>query len=139
MSEKPTVAIGLLSGCFGCLMSFLDLADDLPELLGRVELRRTPFNDVKEVEEVTIGILEGAVSTDENLELARKMREKSQILISLGACSSLGGIPGLLDHVFLSMGRPPRVRSPFRRTRLAGSPISAVTSSGAQVKSETLR
>ena len=95
MSEKPTVAIGLLSGCFGCLMSFLDLADDLPELLGRVELRRTPFNDVKEVEEVTIGILEGAVSTDENLELARKMREKSQILISLGACSSLGGIPGM--------------------------------------------
>lgn len=95
MSEKPTVAIGLLSGCFGCLMSFLDMADDLPELLGRVELRRTPFNDVKEVEEVTIGILEGAVSTDENLELARTMREKSQILISLGACSSLGGIPGM--------------------------------------------
>lgn len=95
MAEKPTVAIGLLSGCFGCLMSLLDMADDLPELLDRVEFRRTPFNDVKEVEDVTIGILEGAVSTDENLELARKMREKSQILISLGACSSLGGVPGM--------------------------------------------
>ena len=35
MNEKPTVAIGLLSGCFGCLMSFLDLADDLPDLLAQ--------------------------------------------------------------------------------------------------------
>jgi F420-non-reducing hydrogenase small subunit len=95
MNEKPTVAIGLLSGCFGCLMSFLDLADDLPDLLDKLELRRTPFNDVKEVEAVTIGILEGAVSTNENLELVRAMREKSQILISLGACSTLGGIPGM--------------------------------------------
>jgi F420-non-reducing hydrogenase small subunit len=95
MAEKPTVAIGLLSGCFGCLMSFLDLADDLVDLLDRVELRRTPFNDVKELEEVDIGILEGAVATDENLALAQLMRGKSKVLVSLGACSTLGGIPGL--------------------------------------------
>lgn len=95
MSEKPTVAIGLLSGCFGCLMSFLDMADDLIPLLDRVDLRRTPFNDVKDVEDVTIGILEGAISTDENLALAKEMREKSQILISLGTCATYGGIPGL--------------------------------------------
>ncbi len=95
MPDKPTVAIGLLSGCFGCLMSLLDMADDLPDFLDKVELRRTPFNDVKEIEEVNIGILEGAVSTDENLELVKEMREKSEILISLGACSCFGGIPGL--------------------------------------------
>jgi F420-non-reducing hydrogenase small subunit len=95
MSEKPTLAVGLLSGCFGCMMSLLDIADDLPELLEKVELRRTPFNDVKDVEEVTIGILEGAISTDENLALVHEMREKSQLLIAIGACSSLGGIPGL--------------------------------------------
>ncbi len=95
MPDKPTVAIGLLSGCFGCLMSLLDMADDLPDFLERVELRRTPFTDVKEIENVTIGILEGAVSTDENIKLAKEMREKSEILVSLGACSCFGGIPGL--------------------------------------------
>lgn len=94
MSEKPTVAIGLLSGCFGCLMSFLDMEELVP-ILDKVELRRTPFNDIKEVEDVTIGILEGAISTDENLAFAKEMREKSQILISLGTCATYGGIPGL--------------------------------------------
>ena len=95
MPEKPTVAIGLLSGCFGCLMSFLDLADELTDVLDQIELRRTPFNDVKAVEPVDIGILEGAISTDENLALATAMRENSRILVSLGACASMGGIPGL--------------------------------------------
>ncbi len=95
MPDKPTVAIGLLSGCFGCLVSFLDIADDLPALLEKIDLRRTPFNDIKEVEPVTIGILEGAIATDKNLQLAREMRENSDILISLGTCSTYGGIGGL--------------------------------------------
>ena len=95
MPDKPTVAIGLLSGCFGCLTSFLDIADDLPALLDKINLRRTPFNDIKEVEPVTIGILEGAVATSSNVELAREMREKSEILIALGTCSTYGGIGGL--------------------------------------------
>ena len=95
MAEKPTVAIGLLSGCFGCLMSFLDMADDLVDIFELIEFRRCPFNDVKDLEHVTVGILEGALSTDENMKMAKEMREKADILISLGACPSYGGIPGL--------------------------------------------
>lgn len=95
MPDKPTVAIGLLSGCFGCLTSFLDIADNLPALLDKIDLRRTPFNDVKEVEPVTVGILEGAVATNGNVELAKKMRENADLLISLGTCSTFGGIGGL--------------------------------------------
>jgi F420-non-reducing hydrogenase small subunit len=95
MPDKPTVAIGLLSGCFGCLTSFLNIAEDLPELLAKIELRRTPFNDLKEFEPVTVGILEGAVATDENEKLAHEMREKADILIALGTCACFGGIGGL--------------------------------------------
>lgn len=95
MPDKPTVAIGLLSGCFGCLTSFLNIADELPGLLEKIDLRRTPFNDVKVLEPVTIGILEGAVATDENMKLAREMREKAEVLIALGTCSAFGGIGGL--------------------------------------------
>jgi len=95
MQDKPTVAIGLLSGCFGCLTSLLDIADDLPGLLEKINLRRTPFNDVKEVEQVSIGILEGAVATSANVSLAQEMRKKSEVLIALGTCSTFGGIGGL--------------------------------------------
>ncbi len=96
MSEqKPTVAIGLLSGCFGCLMSFLDLADDLAEVFNLIEFRRCPFNDVRELEHVTVGMLEGALSTDQDMKLAKEMRENCDVLVSLGTCPSYGGIPGM--------------------------------------------
>ena len=92
MPDKPTVAMGLLSGCFGCLTSFLNISDELPELLEKIDLRRTPFSDLKELEPVTVGILEGAVATDENEKLAHEMREKADILVALGTCSCFGGI-----------------------------------------------
>jgi len=95
MPDKPTVAIGLLSGCFGCLTSFLNIADELPDLLEKIDLRRTPFNDIKDLEPVTVGILEGAVATDDNLKLAREMREKAEVLVALGTCAAFGGIGGL--------------------------------------------
>jgi F420-non-reducing hydrogenase small subunit len=95
MPDKPTVAIGLLSGCFGCLTSFLNIADGLPDLLEKIDLRRTPFNDIKGLEPVTVGILEGAVATDDNLKLAREMREKAEVLVALGTCATFGGIGGL--------------------------------------------
>jgi len=95
MPDKPTVAMGLLSGCFGCLTSFLNIGNELPELLEKIDLRRTPFNDLKELEPVTVGILEGAVATDENEKLAHEMREKADILVALGTCSCFGGIGGL--------------------------------------------
>lgn len=93
--ERPTLAIGLMSGCFGCLMSLLELGPELVELFEAVELRRTPLNDAKAIEDVTIGILEGALSTDEDLELARQFRDHSQYLVSLGTCPTYGGIGGL--------------------------------------------
>jgi coenzyme F420-reducing hydrogenase gamma subunit len=58
-------------------------------------LRRTPFNDVKELEPVTVGILEGAVATEDNLQLVHEMRNKAKVLVALGTCSSFGGIGGL--------------------------------------------
>jgi NAD-reducing hydrogenase small subunit len=41
---------------------------------------------------VDVGILTGAVSNTHQLEVAKEMRERSKILISMGDCAVFGGI-----------------------------------------------
>lgn len=97
--SKPTVSIGLMSGCFGCIMSFLSLHTELVDIFNSVILKRTPLNDIKEISDVTVGILEGAVSTDEDIKLAEIFRERSKFLVALGTCPVYGGIGGLRNFM----------------------------------------
>jgi len=90
-----TVATGILEGCFGCHMSLLDLHEEILDVLGAVEIVYSPIIDTKDFDHADIGILDGAVATEDNEETAKKFREKCDCLIALGTCSSYGGIPGM--------------------------------------------
>lgn len=90
-----TVATGILEGCFGCHMSLLDLHEEILDVLGAVNIVYSPIIDTKDFDHADIGILDGAVATEDNEETARKFREKCDTLIALGTCSSYGGIPGM--------------------------------------------
>jgi F420-non-reducing hydrogenase small subunit len=92
---KPTLSIGLMSGCFGCIMSFLELSADLIPIFEAVDFRRNPLNDEKDLPPVTVGLLEGAVSSDEDIHLAKLYRERATHLVALGTCPVYGGIGGL--------------------------------------------
>ena len=47
-----------------------------------------------------IAFVEGSVSTPEDLERIRHIRDHSRILIAIGACATSGGIQGLRNGVF---------------------------------------
>ncbi|MGC9064982.1 MAG: NADP oxidoreductase, partial [bacterium] len=99
--KKITVATDWLDGCSGCHMSFLDIDERLVELIKLgVELTATPITDLKEPPEegVDIGILEGAISTDHHIEVAKKMRERCKILIAIGDCAVFGGIVTMRNY-----------------------------------------
>jgi len=99
--KKITVASDWLDGCSGCHMSFLDMDEKLIELIKLgVELTATPITDLKEPSEegVDIGILEGAVNTDHQVEVAKKMRERCKILIAIGDCAVFGGIVTMRNY-----------------------------------------
>lgn len=108
MSEAPkiTLATAWLDGCSGCHMSFLDLDERLIELADKVDVVYSPIVDTKELPDaVDVGILEGAVSTEEDLHKARMFRERCKFLISLGDCAVSGNVPSMrnmfdLDEVF---------------------------------------
>ncbi len=90
-----TVATGIMEGCFGCHMSLLDLHEEVLDVLSAVDIVYSPIIDVKDFDHADIGILDGAVATEDNEETAKKFRDKCDILIALGTCSSYGGIPGM--------------------------------------------
>ena len=108
MSSGPriTLATAWLDGCSGCHMSFLDLDQRLIDLAEHVDIVYSPIVDTKELPaRVDVGILEGAVSTDDDLTKARLFRERCKFLISLGDCAVSGNVPSMrnlfvLDEVY---------------------------------------
>jgi NAD-reducing hydrogenase small subunit len=103
---KITVATTWLDGCSGCHMSFLDLDDRLLELATKVDIVYSPLVDTKELpEQVDVGIIEGSVSSEEDLHKAQAFRKHCRLLISLGDCAVNGNVPAMrnqykLDAVF---------------------------------------
>jgi NAD-reducing hydrogenase small subunit len=91
---KATVATDWLAACAGCHMSFLDIDERIVELLELVDFTSSPISDLKQPprEGVTVGILTGAISNTHNIEVAKRMRERCEILIAIGDCATFGGI-----------------------------------------------
>ncbi len=97
---KPKVATGHFTGCFGCHMSLLDIDERIIDLVELVEFDKSPINDIKRFSgPVDIGIVEGGVSNDENVEFLKQFRENCRILIAMGACALNGGVPSMRNTV----------------------------------------
>ncbi len=74
-------------------MSILDIDEALIDLLKKVEVvRSTPLLDVKGFPPADVGIVEGAVATEEDVKTLRRMRDSCRTLVALGDCACFGGI-----------------------------------------------
>jgi NAD-reducing hydrogenase small subunit len=92
-----------LGGCSGCHMSFLDLDEFLIELAAKVELVFSPVIDVKEYpENVDVCLIEGAVCNEDNLEMIRKVRQRTKVLVSFGDCAVTANVPAIRNQLGLS-------------------------------------
>jgi len=81
-------------------MSFLDQDERLFELAEKIQLVYSPIMDVKVFpENVDVTLVEGAVANDEQLEILRKVRERTKVLIALGDCAVTGNVTGLRNTV----------------------------------------
>lgn len=106
MSDKPKVAFYWCASCGGCEESVVDLAEDILMVVGAVDIVFWPVAldfKRKDVEAMPDGsilatMINGAIRTSEQEEIARLLRCKSQILIAYGACAHLGGIPSLANQ-----------------------------------------
>jgi NAD-reducing hydrogenase small subunit len=94
--ERLKLATIWLGGCSGCHMSFLDLDEFLLDLADLADIVYTPLIDVKEYPEgVDVVLVEGAVASDEHLEMIHKVRRRSRVLVAFGDCAVTGNVTAL--------------------------------------------
>ena len=102
---KPIVAFYWCASCGGCEEAVVDLAEDILKVVDAVDIRLWPVAmdfkraDVEAMEDKSIAVsfINGAVRTEEQEEMVKLLRKKSQLVIPFGACAHLGGIPGLAN------------------------------------------
>ncbi len=96
MKQKPTLATIWLDGCSGCHMSFLDMDQRLLEVLSQADLVYSPLVDHKTFPDmVDVTLVEGAVSSEDDLEKIQRVRAHTRILVSLGDCAVTSNVPAM--------------------------------------------
>jgi len=96
----PRIATTSLCGCFGCHMSLLDLDERILDLAEQVAFDKSPLNDLKEFTgRCAVGLIEGGCANRDNVEVLRRFRENCDILVSVGDCATMGGVPALRNGV----------------------------------------
>lgn len=99
-NKKPTIGIFGLSSDEGCEFPIVDQGAKLLELLEEVKLGQFRLlEELPEAETYDVALVEGSVLTEENLDKLKKIRKKTKILVALGACAVIGGIPELKNYL----------------------------------------
>ncbi len=95
---KPKVAIYDFTDCEGCEVEIISLREKLLILESRLDIVDWRLGqDRKESGPFDITIIEGTPITQHEIDLLKKLRKESEVLIALGACAALGGIPAIVD------------------------------------------
>jgi len=101
MKKKPKVAFFALTSCEGCQFTLLDLGEKFFNLLKKGELidfsliEETPFPQKVEID---VAFVEGSPITKKEVSLIKKIREESKLLVVVGNCAALGGIPKIKNY-----------------------------------------
>ena len=97
---KPRIATTSLAGCFGCHMSILDIDDRILKLIELVQFDKSPVDDIKKFTgRCLLGIIEGGCCNEENVHVLRDFRKHCDVLISLGDCATMGGLPAMRNGI----------------------------------------
>ncbi len=91
--SKPKVAVWKFSSCDGCQLSLLDLEDELLAISDAVEIANFPEASRAVAKgPYDISLVEGSITTPHDEERIHQVRRMSKVLVTIGACSTSGGI-----------------------------------------------
>ena len=98
--SKIKLATVWLDGCAGCHMSLLDLDEGILTVAQQADLVYSPLVDATEFPEgVDVTLVEGAVSSQEDMARVREVRARTRFLVSLGDCATTGNVPAMRNSV----------------------------------------
>lgn len=93
---RPKLAVFKFSSCDGCQLALLNLEDELLGLVDEVMIAyflEARSRTLPGPYDVTL--VEGSITTPEDVERIRIVRKESKYLITIGACATAGGIQAL--------------------------------------------
>jgi len=96
---KPRIAIFEFTDCEGCEVEIVSLREGLLVLEKRVDIVNWRLGQEKnQPGPYDVTIIEGTPITKHEVKVLKKLRQESKVLIGLGACACLGGIPAIMDE-----------------------------------------
>jgi NAD-reducing hydrogenase small subunit len=97
---KARIATLWLDGCAGCHMSLLDIDEALAVVAEKADIVYGPLVDAQEFpDEVDVAIVEGAISSEDDLKKIRKVREHSRLVVALGDCATTSNVPAMRNPI----------------------------------------
>jgi len=97
---KPKIATASLAGCFGCHMAVLDIDDRILKLIELVDFDKSPVDDIKKFTgQCAVGLIEGGCCNQENVKVLRDFRAHCDVLVSVGDCAIMGGLPAMRNSI----------------------------------------
>jgi NAD-reducing hydrogenase small subunit len=98
--KQARLATVWLDGCSGCHMSVLDMDEAIIAIAKRIEVVYGPLVDAQEFPKaVDVVLIEGAISSQEDLERVRLIRQRSKLVVALGDCAVTGNVPAMRNQI----------------------------------------
>jgi len=97
--SKPKVAIYDFTDCERCEVKLVSLREKLLLVENKVDIINWRLGQEHfEAGPYDVTIIEGTPVTDYEVDLLKDLRKNSKVLIPLGACAALGGIPAIMPE-----------------------------------------
>ncbi len=90
MNNKPKVAFFDFACCEGCQLTVLQLDENLLTLLEHVDVVEWREAMTGKADRYDIAFCEGSICRESDIERIKDIRERTGVLVSLGACASIG-------------------------------------------------
>jgi NAD-reducing hydrogenase small subunit len=98
--KKVKLATVWLDGCSGCHMSVLDMDEAIAAVAKKADIVYGPLVDAQTFPlDVDVTLVEGAVSSQDDLEKIRTVRERSRLVVALGDCATTSNVPAMRNPV----------------------------------------
>jgi NAD-reducing hydrogenase small subunit len=94
--KKVKLATVWLDGCSGCHMSLLDMDAGILAVARKADIVYGPLVDAQVFpDEVDVTLVEGAVSSAEDIAKIQRIRQSTRVLVALGDCGVTGNVPAM--------------------------------------------
>jgi sulfhydrogenase subunit delta len=126
IKPKPRLAVWKFASCDGCQLTVLDCEDELLAIADAVDVAY--FREATSAAlqgDYDISLVDGSITTPDDVERIRDVRRRSRILVTIGACATAGGIQALRnfadvrEYASFVYARPDYIRTLATSTAIA--------------------